>query len=166
MPRDLIPSEIRDFEEEQHVIQEQPVPDNVMDTFMSQGREMILLREQKAKLEARETVLKKSLMEMLAEYGLPYGPEGQHRTIDFATPIRGIARFVRQSKTSMSVDETRAEAIARMHKIYDRLFVMRPVLDQDAVMVAVMEGILTDEELAEIFPKKVTHAFLVEKVKK
>lgn len=166
MPRDLIPSEVRDFEQEQTVDQYRPVPEQVMETFNTQAREMILLREQKAKLEARESVLKKALMEALEEYGLPYGPEGQHRTISFPVPIRGIARFVRQSKTSTSVDEVRAEAVARMHNIYDRLFKMQPVLDQDAVMVAVMEGLITDEELAEIFPKKVSNAFIVEKVKK
>ena len=134
--------------------------------FLAQSREMILLREQKARLEAREAELKKDLMAVLEAVGEPYGPEGQHRSVTFPRPIRNIARFVRQTKSSTKVDLVKAEAIARSKGIYDRLFTMQPTLDQDAVMVALEQGLITDEELAEIFPKTTTYAFVVEKAKK
>jgi len=163
VPRDLIPSEIRDFTEENRVSTDVI---EVTEDYLKQSREMILLREQKARLEAREAELKKELLAVLEAMGEPYGPEGQHRTIAFPRPIRNIARFVRQTKSTTKVDLIKAEAIARSKGIHDRLFTMQPTLDQDAVMVAVEEGLITDEELADIFPRTTTYAFVVEKAKK
>lgn len=137
-----------------------------MEAFYEEAREMILLKEQKTNLERVEARLKKSLMETLRMRGKPYGPENQHLAIEFPEPIRGIARFVRQSKSSTSVDETEAEAIARSKGIYDRLFKPVMALDQDAVLVAVREGLISDEELALIFPRKEINAFVPEKEKK
>jgi hypothetical protein len=105
-------------------------------------------------------------MDILTVAGEPYGPDGQHRTISFPQVIRGHSRFVRQAKVTTAVDTTKAEAVARQKDIYDRLFKPVPTLDQDAVMVAVLEGLITDEELAEIFPKKTIFAFVAEKDKK
>ncbi len=164
MPRDLI-DDVRDFSAEQRDAAADTPPQSEQEAFQQKAREMVLLREQKARLAAREADLKKVLMAYMERYGEPYGPSNQHRAVIFDKPIRGIARFVRQSKVTQMVDETRAEAIARKLGIYDRLF--RPVmqLDEAAVMVAVQEGILTDRDLDEIFPKKTVHAFVAEKKK-
>jgi len=135
------------------------------EAFHQQAREMVLLREQKARLAAREAELKKSVMAYIERYGDPYGPSNQHRSVSFDKPIRGIARFVRQSKVSQLVDEVKAEAIARKLGIYDRLFKPVMTLDESAVMVALQEGVLTDHDLDEIFPKRTIHAFVAEKKK-
>lgn len=166
MPRDLIASEVRDFEEEQDVsaetVFEFPLDDQ---RYLSLSREMVLLREQKAQIEKRESVLKKELMEILERVGTPYGDSGQHRTIEFVEPIHGIARFVRQAKSSVTTDLFRAEAIARQKKIYNRLFRPVPTLDEGAVMVAREQGLLTDADVDEIFPRKTTYSFVPEKAK-
>lgn len=166
MPRDLIASEVRDFDEEQNVsaeaVFEFPVDD---EKYAAISREMIMLREQKAVIEKREAALKKELMEILERIGTPYGDSGQHRTIEFLEPIRGIARFVRQTKSTVTTDLFRAEAIARQKKIYNRLFKPVPTLDEGAVMVAREQGLLTDADVDEIFPRKVSYSFVVEKAK-
>lgn len=134
--------------------------------YLAAAREIILLKEQKSRLEKREGELKKELMEILSRVGEPYGPEGQHRAIELPKAVRGIIRLVRQAKVSNGVDETKAEAVARSKGLYERLFVMRPVLDQGAVMVAVEQGLITDQELEEIFPRKTIYSFVPEKEKK
>lgn len=137
-----------------------------MEEFLRQSREMVLIREQKSRVERREKELKGGLMAVLETSGEPYGDEGQHRTIEFPKPIRGIARFVRQKKTLNEVDETEAEAIARQRDLYDRLFKPVMTLDEDAVMVAHREGLLSDADLERMFPKKTQYAFVAEKAKK
>ena len=141
----------------------EPISQAVMDTYLAGAREMLILRDNKATLEKREKELKAILMDLLSKYGSPYGPEGQHQSIAFPAPIRGKGRLVRQNKHMTSVNEIKAEAIARSKNIYDRLFKPVPTLDQDAVMVAVAEGLINEVELSEIFVDKPTNAFVVEK---
>ena len=166
MPRHLIASEVRDFEEEQPVAV-QPLWDTQgdMDRYLSLAREMVVLREEKSIIENREKELKKELMSILERLGVPWGDDNQHLAIDFPEPIRGVARFVRQARSSVKVDTIRAEAIARSHRIYNRLFPPVPTLDEGAVMVAREQGLLTDAEIDEIVPRTVTYAFVPEKAK-
>lgn len=159
---------VRDFSEDQKAAPaaHQEMSEEQYEEFLRTAREMILVREQKTRIANRETELKGGLMDTLATYGDPYGPSGQHQTIEFPRPIRGIIRFVRQSKVSTDVDETKAEAIARQRGIYDRLFKPVMQLDDAAVLVALEEGLLTEADVEVIFPKKVIHAFVAEKDKK
>lgn len=136
------------------------------EAYLREAREMVLIREQKNRVAKRESELKPRLMDTLEAFGEPYGDEGQHRTINFPKPIRGIARFVRQRKTVNTVDEIKSEAIARERGIYDRLFKPVMQLDETAVMVAHEEGLLTDADIEAMFPKTVQYAFVAEKAKK
>jgi len=158
---------VRDFTEDQ---QAEPAPHQQMseeeyENFLRESREMILTREQKTRIANREAELKKVLMDALKIFGDPYGTSGQHQTIEFPKAIRGITRFVRQSKVVNEVNEEAAEAIARRQGIYDRLFKPVMTLDDAAVLVALREGILTEADVEEIFPKKTIYAFVAEKKK-
>jgi len=158
---------VRDFTEDQ---QAEPAPHQQMseeeyENFLRESREMILTREQKTRIANRESELKKVLMDALKVFGDPYGTSGQHQTIEFPKAIRGITRFVRQSKVVNEVNEEAAEAIARRQGIYDRLFKPVMTLDDAAVLVALREGILTEADVEEIFPKKTIYAFVAEKKK-
>jgi hypothetical protein len=167
MPRDLIASEVRDFSEEQEDVSAQPVWNINADSekYLALSREMIMLKEQKDVLAKREATIKAELMDVLFRLGQPYGPNGQHRTIDFPEPIRGIARFVRQAKSTVTTDVVKAEAIARSRGIYTRIFPSTPTFSESAVMVALEQGKLTEVDVDEIFVRKTTYAFVPEKVK-
>lgn len=159
---------IRDFSTDQEppVAVAQKMSDDQYEDFLRTAREMVLTREQKARTANREAELKSVLMDLLKDFGDPYGDEGQHRHLKFPRPIRGIAAFVRQKKISTEVDETKAEAIARQRGIYERLFKPVMTLDDSAVLVALEEGLLTDADIEVMFPKKTTYAFVAEKAKK
>lgn len=143
----------------------QPPSPQSEEQFMADAREMVLLKEQKTRLAKRETALKNTILKYLESYGQDSGIAGQHRRIEFPTPIRNIVAFVRQVRSSVGVDETVAEAIARDKGIYDELF--RPVmtLDEEAVMVAVERGLLDEDDIARIFPRSTSVAFVMEKDK-
>lgn len=136
-----------------------------IDRITAEAREYVLLKEQQARLSKREKEIKGSLMKFLEAQGEPYGPEGQNRVFHLPIAIRGIASIVRQRRVSTLVDETAAEGIARTKDLYERLFPPKPTLDESAVFVAVEEGLINDEELERIFPKKVVHALVTEKDK-
>lgn len=158
-------SGIRDFsgEQDEAVVPDQRMTPDEFEEFLAKAREMILIREQKDRVAKREAELKPGLMEALSAYGLPSGESGQHRVIEFPQPIRKVLRFVRQAKVTTGVDEVAGEAIARERGIYDRLFKPVMTLDDSAVMVALEEGLLTDEDIKRIFPKKTIYAFVAEK---
>lgn len=143
-----------------------PLSEFEQEEMLSAARQLVMLREQKKKLVAREGELNKYLMPLLERAGEPYGEAGQHRMLKFPRPIRGIAALIRQAKVSQSVDTTKAEAIARQKGIYDRLFLPVPTLDQEAVLVAREENLITDAEFAEIFPSSTSFALVMDKAKK
>lgn len=160
---------VRDFAAEQEtpvVSPSEQMPDDLREDYLRKAREMVLVQEQKKRVSARESALKPDLMGILEKFGDPVGDEGQHRTIDFPKPIRGIARFVRQRKVTHEVDEISAEVIARKRGLYDRLYKPVMTLDQDAVDVALAAGELSEEDVAKMFPSKVSYAFVPEKAKK
>lgn len=134
-----------------------------MEIFERLVRELILLRDQKATIATHEKELRESIPPYLEVIGEATGPSGQHRTYTLDEPIRGVKRVVWQTKVSQTVDEEQAEAIARTKGIFDSLFVMTPVLSEEAVMVALDEGVLSEEDLAKIFPRKISHALVLEK---
>lgn len=141
------------------------ITDQDIDQMEPTVREYILLKEQQSRLAKREKELKAEIMEFLEQYGDPYGEEGQNRAMTLPSAIRGVTAVVRQRRVSTLVDETAAEAVARAHNLYERLF--RPVmaLDEGAVVVALEEGLLTDNDVERVFPKKVVHALVLEKGK-
>lgn len=159
---------IRDFSEEQDTAP--PMTDQMMEdeweAFLREAREMVMLREQRDRIMAREKEIKPHLMDVLLTYGDPYGPEGQHLTINLDPPVRDVERLVRQRKVSNLVDEDEAAVIAKKRGVYDRLFPPVPTLDENEALVLLEEGILTDEDIDRMFPKSVSFAFVMERRKK
>lgn len=164
MPRNPTASEVRDFTEDQAVPALNISPED-LDTYLKTSRQMLTVKKNKATLVADESRLTKVLMDILARAGESTGSDGQHRRINFPSPIRGYGAFVRQARVSTTTDEVEAEAIAHRKGLYDRLFKPVMVLDESAVMVARAEGLLTDEELEAMFPKKHSYALVPEKAK-
>ena len=167
MTRDMTDDNVRDFAAEQPIGKTvTDLGDGDMVMFENLVRELVLLREQKATLASREKELRDAIPPYLDVIGEPSGPSGQHLSFTLDLPVRGVVRVVWQSKVSRTVDEEVAETIARSKNIYDHLFVMRPVLSEEAVLAAMDDGLITDEELDRIFPSKITRALVLEKEKR
>ena len=69
----------------------------------------------------------------------------------------------RERRVSRSVDEESAERILREEGLYERCYDTVPVLNQDEVMACLIEDLLTDEQVEEMFPSKVSWAFVPKK---
>lgn len=77
--------------------------------------------------------------------------------------IEGFSSLKRERRVSHSVNETVAEEILKANGLYERCFDTVRVLNQDAVMGCLIEGLLTEEDVAEMFPAKVSWAFVPKK---
>jgi hypothetical protein len=131
--------------------------------FQDRARTYLTYRRQRDDMTRLMDREKKPLMDVLASFGTE--DDKGHRRIKLDEPIHGIDAIVRQRKVAHSVDETEAEAIARAKGLYDRLFKSVMALDEDAVMVALREGLLSEQEVDRMFPKKESFALVPEKAK-
>ena len=77
--------------------------------------------------------------------------------------IEGFTSLKRERRVSRSVDEESAERILREEGLYERCYDTVPVLNQDEVMACLIEDLLTDEQVEEMFPSKVSWAFVPKK---
>ena len=86
--------------------------------------------------------------------------EKGHIVLALPSKVEGIARLVRQRRVKRTLDEHVAERILTKAHLVERCYKNVPVLDEDAVMQALFEGDLTEEDVDRMFPTKVTWAFV------
>ena len=77
--------------------------------------------------------------------------------------IEGYRSLKRERRVSQGLDLDEAERILKDKGLDGRCFRTMPVLDEDAVMACLYEGLLTEEEIDTMFPKKITWAFIPSK---
>jgi len=86
--------------------------------------------------------------------------EKGHLVLDLPDSIEGISRLVRQRRVKRTLDEHVAERILTQANLTDKCYKSVPILDEDAVMQALFEGFLTEDDIDKMFPTKVTWAFI------
>lgn len=87
------------------------------------------------------------------------------RWVEFEHPIEGITALQWQRRVTPHLDEDTALQILARHGVEDQCFKTVRVLDETAVMGLVTEGVISDEEVEQMFPGKVTWAFVPVKEK-
>ena len=136
-------------------------PDPQDPGFMPKVVEFISLRSRIDDMSKQRDSIKADLAELVDTVGEP--DEKGNLWLRLPHEVDGYTALQRQRKVSQSLDEGAAENILKAKGIYDRCFVMRPILKEDEVMACLYEGLLTEEEIDEMFPKKVSYAFIPSK---
>jgi hypothetical protein len=77
--------------------------------------------------------------------------------------VDGYRSLQRQRKVSQSLDPAEANRILTAKGLADRCYSMEPVLNEDQVMSCLYEGLLTEEDIDTMFPKKIIWAFIPSK---
>lgn len=132
-------------------------------------REYCLQRSMRERSAYHENNLKAGLMEVIAQSGFPDGEESQHLRLD-VEPVEfvsykgekgtkqtvvGIQR--RKREGSMTINEDRALAFihalppARRKKLLETCITTIQVLNEDALLGANFEKIISDEELKALY---------------
>ena len=126
------------------------------DSVNAQVREYMMVKKTIEQMETRSKELREKLFSVLDTEGL----EDSNGNIQFELPdaIEGIARIEKQRRVSRKLNEPKAEMILQERGLYDDIFVLKPTLDEDALMAAFYEGKITEEELDDMFPATVVWA--------
>lgn len=86
-----------------------------------------------------------------------------HLVVDINDDITGISKVVRQRRVSKSLDQQAAEDILSRKGLTERCFTMVPVLNEEEIMAAFYEGLLTEDDIDTMFPAKITWALTFNK---
>ncbi len=126
------------------------------DTVDAQVREYAKIKASMEVLEARQKELRSKLFTVLDDEGL----EDDKGNIQYELPtaIDGIVRLEKQRRVTRKLNEPLAEEILTSLGLYDEIFELKPVLNEDALMAAFYEDKLTEEQLDDMFPANVVWA--------
>ena len=124
-------------------------------SLTNEAKQFLQLKEQIKFLEERQKEIKKRLQEAVVELGETDGRG--HITLELDEDIK----ITNQRRETRTLNEELAETILKEKNIYEECVKMVPVLQQDAIMAQVYKGTLTEQEIDELFPAKVTYAFLL-----
>ena len=128
--------------------------------------EMVDLVRQNATLKDRidstlsiQNEIKNKLREGLKEIG--EADDRGHVVVEVNDDLTGIKQVIHQRKVSKSLDMEVAEEVLKEKGLHDRCVMMVPVLDEEAIMAAYYEGLVTEEDIDKMFPAKVTWALVL-----
>jgi len=126
----------------------------------SMFKEYVHLKKNIDDLTARQNVIKKELLSFVDSNGLE--DDKGHKWYDMPK-YGGYAGMQKQRRVSQALDEAVAQELLREKGLSARCFQLKPVLDEEEVMSCLSEGLLTEEDIDTMFPKKVTSAFILTK---
>jgi len=110
-------------------------------------------------MSKQQNRIKSELSELVDTDGEP--DEKGHLIYELPEKVSGVTALKRQRRVSQSLNESIAEDILKKKDIYNRCYKMVPVLDESEVMACLYDGLLTEEEIDEMFPKTVSYAFYI-----
>jgi hypothetical protein len=86
-----------------------------------------------------------------------------HIVVEVDDDTTGIRKVMHQRKVSKALDIEVAENILKEKNIHERCVTMVPVLNEDEIMAAFYEGLITEEDIDAMFPAKISWALVMTK---
>jgi len=126
--------------------------------LLKKVREYVGLRSRISDLTKQQDSIKTELSNLVDTEGEP--DEKGHLWIQLPEEVDGYTALQRQRKVSQSLDAETAEKLLKDKGLFERCYIMEPVLKEDEVMACLYDGLLTEEEIDIMFPKRVSYAFI------
>jgi hypothetical protein len=125
----------------------------------SQIREYALVKNSLDSLEERA----KGLRDKIFSYLDVEGDESSNgnRIFYFDSEIEGYSKIEKSGRRSRKIDELVAEEIIEAEGLGDELYKMVKTVDEEALMAALYEGKLTEEQVDLMYPIKTTWALRI-----
>lgn len=130
------------------------------DALETRVREYAKLKASITFLEARQKELRTFLFEAIETEG--YGDDKGNLILELEAPIEGISILEKQRRTSRKIADDVADEIIK-EKHLEELYKTVRMVDEDALMTAMYDGKITEDELDAMFPAKVIWALNVKK---
>jgi hypothetical protein len=129
--------------------------------LISRTKKYAFLKSQLDYFEKEQKALRALLFENLDEIGEE--DDKGNVVIELPEEVEGYSSVVKQRRVSRKIDEARAEEIITEHELEDVLYKTIRVVDEDALMAALYEDVLTEEEVDEMYPQSITWALVLKK---
>jgi hypothetical protein len=132
-----------------------------LEQFKEQVRQYVVVKDEVKFLSDRENEMKQRVIDSLKELGEE--DSRGHIVAEVNDEKTGISSVVHQKRISKSLDMDKAEAILNLKGIKDRCIKLVPTINEDEIMAAYYEGLITEQEVDEMFPAKITYALFLKK---
>jgi len=129
--------------------------------FIAQTKKYAFIKAQLEFLEKEQKTLRAQLFEVLDAEGQE--DDKGNIIIELPSDIDGVSSLVKQRRVSRKIDEDKAAEIIAEHGLEDTLYKTIRVVDEDALMAALYEDDLTEEEVDQMYPPTVTWALVLKK---
>lgn len=127
----------------------------------SKVREYMQVKQTLEQMEAKQKELRDELFASIDADG--FEDEKGNLQLELDSEILGVVRLEKQRRVSRKLDELKAEEIIETNGLGEDLYKMVRVIDEDALMAAHYEGKISEYELDEMFPAKITWALMTKK---
>ena len=131
------------------------------DDLVNQTKEYAFIKAQLEYLEKQQKELREKLFEALDGSGEP--DDKGNIILELPQEIDGYVSVVKQKRVSRKVDELIADEIITEKGMEDTLYKTIRVVDEDALMAALYNDELTEEEIDQMYPQKITWALILSK---
>jgi hypothetical protein len=129
--------------------------------FIAQTKKYAFIKAQLEFLEKEQKTLRAQLFEVLDADGQE--DDKGNIIIELPSDVDGVSSLVKQRRVSRKIDEDKAAEIIAEHGLEDTLYKTIRVVDEDALMAALYEDELTEEEVDQMYPPTVTWALVLKK---
>lgn len=129
--------------------------------LVARAKKYSFLKSQLDYLEKEQKALRTDLFETIDVDG----EEDSKGNIVLELPeeVDGYVSIMKQRRVSRKVNELKAEEIIEAKGLVDKLYKTIRVIDEDALMAALYNDELTEEEIEEIYPQSIVWALVMNK---
>jgi hypothetical protein len=131
------------------------------DDLVGQAKEYVSIKKNIEQYETRQKELKALLFEKIDTEG--YEDDKGNIWLELPEVIDDFVSLQKQKRVTRKIDEMIAEDLIEKKGLTDRLYKTVRVVDEDELMAALYEGLLTEEEVDEMFPSKIVWALMMSK---
>ena len=131
------------------------------DDLEAQAKQYIFFKKQVEYFESELKLLKEKIFEVVDTKGEVDG--NGNIFVELPNEIDGVTMLQKQRRVSRKIDPQMADNLIVSKGLETELYKTIQVIDEDALMAALYEGKLTEEEVDLMYPQKIVWALILNK---
>jgi hypothetical protein len=131
------------------------------DDLVNQAKEYAFIKAQLDYLEKQQKALREKLFEVLDASGET--DDKGNIIVELPQEVDGYVSVVKQKRVTRKVDELVADEIITAKGMEETLYKTVRMVDEDALMAALYNDELTENEIDQMYPQKITWALILSK---
>jgi len=131
------------------------------DDFETQARQYIFVKKQMEFFESELKKLKEQIFEHVDTSGEVDG--SGNLFVELPSEIEGVKTIQKQRRVTRKINPEMADNVIMSKGLENDLYKTIQIIDEDALMAALYEGKLTEEEIELMYPEKVVWALILNK---